>query len=352
MIPLFLVFLELLATASSTPDGRLLPISSATANVFHPDHPPELAIDGDQNTYYHSTGTLPKPPQWLKLQLEEPAIVSRVVIVNRLANNVVVAQRLLGTYVYLYDADGTTQIADCGKITEVNTDNGADLTSQTYTLPCDSLQLASYVRLEDSEMEQSQEAQENYLVMNIAEVPKAFIRMPFAKRHRGLEISRDIQTKCSTLSCPCTTKTQGFVLYCLSDIYIYNPKCLSRLHVRNERLAGKHSIMKHNALILGLPHPEGHQTSSPAGMGPSSEIQLKDRIWGNHSRLSRSVAIESRVRFWSSARRLVHQAMIVREVCFFPKHCTSPPRPGVPDNEGVWGRAPKFSNSRLLVAVT
>eukprot|EP00116_Pleurobrachia_bachei_P011127 sb/3471389/ len=32
--------------------------------------------------------------------------------------------------------------------------------------------------------------------------------------------------------------------------------------------------------------------------------------------------------------------------------CTSPPRPGVPDNEGVWERAPKFSNSRLLGAVT
>eukprot|EP00116_Pleurobrachia_bachei_P019036 sb/3479298/ len=26
--------------------------------------------------------------------------------------------------------------------------------------------------------------------------------MPFAKRHRGLEISRDIQTKCSKSTCP------------------------------------------------------------------------------------------------------------------------------------------------------
>eukprot|EP00116_Pleurobrachia_bachei_P003024 sb/3463286/ len=32
--------------------------------------------------------------------------------------------------------------------------------------------------------------------------------------------------------------------------------------------------------------------------------------------------------------------------------CSSPPRPDVPDNEGVWERAPKFSNSRLLVAVS
>ena len=66
---------------------------------------------------------------------------------------------------YLYDADGTTQIADCGKITRVNTENGADVTSQTYTLPCDSSQLASYVTLKDSET-----TDEDNLVMNIAEV--------------------------------------------------------------------------------------------------------------------------------------------------------------------------------------
>ena len=54
---------------------------------------------------------------------------------------------------YLYDADGTTLIADCGKITEVNTANGNDVTSQTYTLPCDTSQLASYVKLEDSEIQ-------------------------------------------------------------------------------------------------------------------------------------------------------------------------------------------------------
>ena len=83
MILLLLLFLNPLDTTFSTPDGQLLPISSATAKVFHDDHPPELAIDGNQNTYYHSTGAVPEPPQWLKLQLEELALVSRVVIVNR-----------------------------------------------------------------------------------------------------------------------------------------------------------------------------------------------------------------------------------------------------------------------------
>ena len=67
---------------------------------------------------------------------------------------------------YLYDADGTTQIADCGKISKVNIVNRADVTSQTYTLPCNSSQLASYVKLEDSETE----ASEKDLAMNIAEV--------------------------------------------------------------------------------------------------------------------------------------------------------------------------------------
>ena len=69
---------------------------------------------------------------------------------------------------YLYDADGTTQIAYCGKITEVNTANGKDVTSQTYTLHCDSSHLASYVKLEDSEVEESLD--KNKIVMNIAEV--------------------------------------------------------------------------------------------------------------------------------------------------------------------------------------
>ena len=77
-----------------------------------------------------------------------------------------VAQRLLGTHVYLYDTDGTTQIADCGKITVVNTANPLDVTSQTYTLPCDTSKLASYVKLEDSKTA----AGDGRLVMNIAEV--------------------------------------------------------------------------------------------------------------------------------------------------------------------------------------
>ena len=66
---------------------------------------------------------------------------------------------------YLYEADGTTQIADCGKITEVNTDKLNDITTQTYTLLCESSQLASYVKLEDSEQVQGED-----LTMNIAEV--------------------------------------------------------------------------------------------------------------------------------------------------------------------------------------
>eukprot|EP00116_Pleurobrachia_bachei_P007946 sb/3468208/ len=116
---------------------------------------------------YHTGGSTgsPEPPQWLKLQLEEPALVSRVVIVNRLTSTVSILQRLLGTRVYLYD--GTKQVADCGKITEVNTANGNDVTSQTYTLPCDSPCSTSHVKLEDSEIEKSND---KILVMNIAEV--------------------------------------------------------------------------------------------------------------------------------------------------------------------------------------
>ena len=82
-----------------------------------------------------------------------------------------VTRRLLGTHVYLYDANGTIQIADCGKITEVDTENINNITSQTYTLPCNSSQLASYVQLEDSEIEESVDAGEDLLtIMNIAEV--------------------------------------------------------------------------------------------------------------------------------------------------------------------------------------
>ena len=85
MIPLLVFLVKLLVAASSTPDGELLSISSTTAKTYHPDNPPELTIDGDPNTFYHTIyGTeTPEPPQWLKLQLEEPALVSRVVIVNR-----------------------------------------------------------------------------------------------------------------------------------------------------------------------------------------------------------------------------------------------------------------------------
>eukprot|EP00116_Pleurobrachia_bachei_P008989 sb/3469251/ len=164
---LYILCLTPLDTTSSTdPDGQqLLPVSSATANKFHEDHPPELAIDGDQNTYYHSGGIVEQPPQWLKLQLEEPALVSRIVIISRLSStHAVVIYRLIGTHGYLYY--GTTQIADCGKITQVNADYPHDVASQTYTLPCDSLQFASYVKLEDSE----KAGDEEWLAMNIAEV--------------------------------------------------------------------------------------------------------------------------------------------------------------------------------------
>eukprot|EP00116_Pleurobrachia_bachei_P014850 sb/3475112/ len=85
-------------------------------------------------------------------------------LIFRLHHRIVLTQRLLGTNVYLYDADGTTLIADCGKITDVNTET--DLPSQTYTLPCDTPQLASYVKLKDSEIASG----EGSIVMNIAEV--------------------------------------------------------------------------------------------------------------------------------------------------------------------------------------
>eukprot|EP00116_Pleurobrachia_bachei_P007616 sb/3467878/ len=166
MILLLLLLIEPLDTASSTSDGQLLPISSATAKTVYQNNPPESAIDGSPSTFYHSNSG--SEPEWLKLQLEEPALVSRVVIVNRLFISLKVIRRLLGTRVYLYDADGTTQIADCGKITEVDTENRADLTSQTYTLPCDTSQLASYVKLEDSEIAVGYDG--SAIIMNIAEV--------------------------------------------------------------------------------------------------------------------------------------------------------------------------------------
>eukprot|EP00116_Pleurobrachia_bachei_P011321 sb/3471583/ len=166
MILLLLILKQPLDTASSTPDDQLLSISSATAKTVYGNYPPKRAFDGNPSTFYHSNAG--SEPQWLKLQLEEPALVSRVVIVNRLYNSFQVIRRLLGTRVYLYDADGTTQIADCGKITEVNTVNMIDLTSQTYTLPCDSSQLASYVMLEDSEIAVGYDG--SAIVMNIAEV--------------------------------------------------------------------------------------------------------------------------------------------------------------------------------------
>eukprot|EP00116_Pleurobrachia_bachei_P018110 sb/3478372/ len=83
MILLLLLFLNLLDTASSiTLDGPLLPISSATAKTtFSTDYLPAFAIDGNPSTLYASTSG--PEPQWLKLQLEEPALVSRVAIVNR-----------------------------------------------------------------------------------------------------------------------------------------------------------------------------------------------------------------------------------------------------------------------------
>nr|AFK75431.1 putative secretory peptide-21 [Pleurobrachia bachei] len=163
MIPLLLLLFLIEPLDTATPsEGQLLSISIATARTVNGNYPPEFAIDGDLNTFYH-TGEAASP-QWLKLQLEDPAWVSRVVIVNRL-ENINIMQRLLGTQVYLYDADGTTQIANCGKISTIA--SLMYISSQTYNMPCDSSQLASYVKLEDSEMEVSIDDQ---IIMNILEV--------------------------------------------------------------------------------------------------------------------------------------------------------------------------------------
>ena len=93
MIPLLLLFLELLDTASSRQDAQLLAISNATAKTFYPAHPPEFSIDGNPTKFYHSYYKTPEPPQWLKLHLEEPAFVSRVVIVNRYRRDIEVRFR-------------------------------------------------------------------------------------------------------------------------------------------------------------------------------------------------------------------------------------------------------------------
>eukprot|EP00116_Pleurobrachia_bachei_P014026 sb/3474288/ len=90
-------------------------------------------------------------------------------------------------------------------------------------------------------------------------MPKAFTQMPFAKKVTSLHTSERNGHKigCNTFSC------EG--QQCCSFIKYFNGtfsgnvsramwhKCLSRLHIiwlRNLRLAGKHSIMKHNAFIL------------------------------------------------------------------------------------------------------
>eukprot|EP00116_Pleurobrachia_bachei_P000437 sb/3460699/ len=97
----------------------------------------------------------------------------------------------------------------------------------------------------------------------------------FTKPERGLFFPRPGEGRRPSPGCllqkgiGCTTKTQGFVLYCLSDIY--NPKCLSRLHVRNERLAGKHSIMKHNAFILVDCGPKKTKIKIPKEKIPEEE---------------------------------------------------------------------------------
>ena len=77
-----LLLLKPLDTSSSTPDDQLLPIASVTAKTVHQRNPPENAIDGNLNTIYHTEGGA-EPPQWLKLQLEEPSLVSKVAIINR-----------------------------------------------------------------------------------------------------------------------------------------------------------------------------------------------------------------------------------------------------------------------------
>eukprot|EP00116_Pleurobrachia_bachei_P009242 sb/3469504/ len=200
MFLLFLFFLNLLDTAS-TQNGQLLPITSATAKTVHSNYPPKNAFDGNTNSFYY-TAFNPPGPEWLKLKLEEPAFVSRVVIVNWLISNVMVIRRLLGTHVKLYDADGTTQIADCGKITEVNTANLLDLTSQTYTLPCDSSQLASYVELVDRESAEG----ESYPVMSIAEVMLYGARWkpgPSPSIRSGVAHASLVSTEVSELSLSC-----------------------------------------------------------------------------------------------------------------------------------------------------
>eukprot|EP00116_Pleurobrachia_bachei_P011073 sb/3471335/ len=171
-LAVLLLFLEPLGTASSTPDGHLLPISSATAKTFHPNqrNPPEAVFDGRSDHKQHPSLT----GWWCALASvlveEEDHKQSRkqflkIPTIFRLDHHVGIIERLLGTHVYLYHADGTTRIADCGKITKVNTANGWEI-SQTYTLPCDSSQLASYVKLEDSEPV----ADDQPVFMNIAEV--------------------------------------------------------------------------------------------------------------------------------------------------------------------------------------
>ena len=88
----------------------------------------------------------------------------KFIIIFRLYKHVGITQRLIGTRVYLYDADGTKQIAECDKITKVNTAYGEGF--QTYTLPCDSPCSTSYVKLEDSEIGSN----DKNIIMNIAEV--------------------------------------------------------------------------------------------------------------------------------------------------------------------------------------
>ena len=60
----------------------VLPILVATAKTKHDKFPPSNLIDGNPNTFYHSSGTKTVQP-WVQLELQPGSVVHGVKITNR-----------------------------------------------------------------------------------------------------------------------------------------------------------------------------------------------------------------------------------------------------------------------------
>eukprot|EP00116_Pleurobrachia_bachei_P010218 sb/3470480/ len=168
MIKGFVVLLILGVALRGAADEQV-DVASATARTVYwsgDEWKPDNVLDGNTGTVYHSD-TSNYQEQWLKLELTEPQDVSKVIIINRLHDEIKVTNRLLGTKVSLIGATSTTT---CGIINSVNS-NGESVSDQTYTVSCPATtEKTNAVLLSDNVMEETHDKGLNRLVMNIAEV--------------------------------------------------------------------------------------------------------------------------------------------------------------------------------------